>query len=231
MNHRPAVPLIASPGLFRYKPARMKQLLKPLLDWYLNSLESGGYWLVGLLMAVESTIVPIPSEVIIPPAAHLAYTKGGMSLAGIVIAGAVGSWLGATIMYWVSRWAGRPLVMRYGKYFLIKPEKVEGAERWAAHYGGMGIFISRLLPVVRHLIGIPAGIVRMDYWKFSLYTLLGSALWCGVLCWVGVKMGEDLQKTANMTHTLALWCGGLMLAIGALYYFFVHRQMKGQAGK
>ena len=219
----------ASRIFFRYNPARMKEFLKPLLDWYLNSLESGGYWLVGLLMAIESTVLPIPSEVIIPPAAHLAYTKGGMKLWGIVLAGAIGSWLGATIMYWAARLAGRPLVMRYGKYFFISPEKVEGAERWAAHYGGMGIFISRLLPVVRHLIGIPACIVRMDYWKFSLFTLFGSALWCGVLCWVGVKMGQDLQETQHMTHTLSLWVGGLMLAIGALYYFFVHRQMKANS--
>jgi len=210
----------------------MKELLKPLMDWYLNSLESGGYWLVGLLMAIESTFLPIPSELVIPPAAHLAHTKGGMTLWGIVLAGTIGSWVGATAMYWASRLAGRPLLMRYGKYFLIKPEKIEGAERWAAHYGGMGIFISRLLPVVRHLIGIPAGIVRMDYWKFSLYTLLGSVLWCSVLSWVGVQMGEDLKKAENLTHTLSLWCGGLMLVIGGLYYFFVHRQMKaGQPAK
>ena len=204
----------------------MKELLKPLLDWYLRSLETGGYWLVGLLMAIESTIVPIPSEVIIPPAAHLAYTKGGMSLWGIVVAGAVGSWLGATIMYWASRVAGRPLVMRYGKYFLISPEKVEGAERWAAHYGGMGIFISRLLPVVRHLIGIPAGIVRMDYKTFSVFTLLGSAIWCAVLCWLGVKMGQDEQLMKGEYHRITLWIAGAMVAMGGLYYFFVHRHMK-----
>jgi membrane protein DedA with SNARE-associated domain len=142
-----------------------------------------------------------------------------MTLWGVVVAGTIGSWLGATLMYWVARLAGRPLALRYGKYVLISPAKVEGAERWASHYGSMGIFISRLLPVVRHLIGIPAGIVRMDYRKFS-------AVWCSVLCWVGVKMGEDLHQTENMTHTLSIWCGGLMLAIGALYYFFVHRHMK-----
>jgi membrane protein DedA with SNARE-associated domain len=213
----------------------VQELLKPLLDWYLRSLETGGYRLVGLLMLIESTVLPIPSELVIPPAAHLAHTKGGMTLWGIVLVGTIGSWLGATLMYWVARLAGRPLALRYGKYVLISPAKVEGAERWASHYGSMGIFISRLLPVVRHLIGIPAGIVRMDYWKFSLFTLLGSAVWCAVLCWVGVKMGEDLHQTENMTHTLSLWCGGLMLAIGALYYFFVHRHMKsapagGEAG-
>jgi membrane protein DedA with SNARE-associated domain len=204
----------------------MQQLLKQLLDWYLRSLETGGLWLVGLLMVVESTVLPIPSELVIPPAAHLAHTKGDMTVWGVMLAGTVGSWLGATLMYWVSRVAGRPLALRFGKYVLISPEKIEGAERWASHYGSMGIFISRLLPVVRHLIGIPAGIVRMDFRKFSLFTLAGSAVWCAVLCWVGVKMGEDLQKTENMAHTLSLWCGGIVVAIGALYYLFVHRHMK-----
>jgi membrane protein DedA with SNARE-associated domain len=110
-------------------------------------LAKGGYALIGLLMAVESSILPLPSEVVIPPAAHLAHTgQIPLSLWGIVLAGTVGSWLGATLMYWAARIAGRPLVLRYGRYIFIKPEKVEGAERWAAHYGGMGIFISRLRP-------------------------------------------------------------------------------------
>ena len=124
----------------------------------------------------------------IPPAAHLAQTgQIPLSLAGIVIAGTLGSWLGATLMYWAARLAGRPLFLRYGRLILVTPDKIEGAERWAAHYGSVGIFISRLLPVVRHLIGIPAGIVRMDYKLFSLFTLLGSAIWCAVLCYVGIK--------------------------------------------
>ena len=225
------LPMVAAcPFLvFRYNPARMKELLKPLLDWYLRSLETGGYWLVGLLMAIESTVLPIPSELVIPPAAHLAHTKGGMTLWGIVLAGTIGSWAGATIMYWASRLAGRPLVMRYGRCFFISPQKVEGAERWATHYGAMGIFISRLLPVVRHLIGIPAGIVRMDYWKFSLFTALGSAVWCGVLCWLGVKMGQDEKLMAGEMHRISLWLGGAMVLLGGLYYFFVHRHMKNDS--
>jgi membrane protein DedA with SNARE-associated domain len=205
----------------------LKESFTALSDWYLRSLESGGYPLIALLMAVESSIVPLPSELVIPPAAHLAYTgKLPLSMAGIVIAGTVGSWIGATLMYWASRWAGRPLVMKFGRYVFISPEKIEGAERWAAHYGAAGIFISRLLPVVRHLIGIPAGIVRMDYLKFSLYTLLGSAIWSAVLCWIGVKMGADIQQTSNLTHTLSIWLGLAGLVLGVLYYFFVHRQMK-----
>ncbi|MCX6895887.1 MAG: DedA family protein [Verrucomicrobia bacterium] len=205
----------------------MHQLIQQLTDWYSSALQTGGYPLIALLMAVESSIFPLPSEVVIPPAAHLAHTgQLPLSLWGIVLAGTIGSWLGATAMYWAARWAGRPLVLRYGKYIFVSAEKVEGAERWAAHYGAMGIFVSRLLPVVRHLIGIPAGIVRMDYLKFSVFTLIGSAIWCAVLCWLGVKMGQDAQLMKGEYHRLTLWLAGAMVVLGGLYYFFVHRHMK-----
>ena len=204
----------------------LKSIFQPLIAWYLAALKSGGYPVIVLLMAIESSIAPLPSEVVIPPAAHLAYTHQiPLTLWGIVIAGAVGSWLGTTLMYWFSRLAGRPLVMRYGRLILITPEKVERAERWAAHYGAMGIFISRVLPVVRHLIGIPAGIVRMNYWIFSAFTLLGSGIWCSVLCYVGVKAGQDEQLMRGEMRHVALWLGGAALVLGGLYYFFVHRHM------
>jgi len=207
----------------------MHDVFKPLLDWYLQSLETGGYPLIVLLMFVESTFLPLPSELIIPPAAHLAYTKGNLSLTGIVLAGALGSWLGATTMYWLARWAGRPFILKYGKFFLVTPEKVAKAERWSAAYGNFGIFASRLLPVVRHLIGIPAGIVRMDYWKFSLWTVIGSGLWCGVLCWLGIKAGQDEALMKGELHAITYWAAGLLAVLGVTYYFFVHRQM--QAGE
>jgi|SRR5690348_1884158 len=204
----------------------LKSILQPLLTWYLAALKGGGYPVIILLMAVESSVAPLPSEVVIPPAAHLAYTHQiPLTLWGIVLAGAMGSWLGATVMYWASRLAGRPLVLRYGKYVFIPPEKVEGAERWASHYGAMGIFISRILPVVRHLIGIPAGIVRMNYWIFSGFTLLGSGIWCAVLCYVGVKMGQDEGLMKLELHRVTLWLAGTALVLGGLYYFFVHRHM------
>lgn len=202
-------------------------MFKGLINWYLGRLATGGYPLIALLMAIESSIVPLPSELIIPPAAHLAYThQSQLGLLGIVLAGTIGSWLGATLMYWASRFAGRPLVLRYGRYVLISPAKVAGAERWSSHYGSMGVFISRLLPVVRHLIGIPAGILRMNYRLFSIYTLLGSALWCAVLCYVGIKMGQDQRLMQGEAHRVSMWLGGAVLALGAIYYLFVHRQMK-----
>jgi len=201
-------------------------MFKGLLDWYTNALSTCGPALIGLMMAMESTIVPLPSEVIIPPAAHLAYTGQNprLSIATIIVAATLGSWIGAAIMYWASRVAGRPLVLRYGRYAMISPDKVEGAERWSTHYGSMGVFIARLLPVVRHLIGIPAGIVRMDFRWYSLYTLLGSALWCTILCWLGVKIGQDKMK--GEYHKIVITVSGVMVVLGAVYYLFVHRQMK-----
>jgi membrane protein DedA with SNARE-associated domain len=204
----------------------MHQIIQSLSDWYSHALQTGGYPMVALMMAVESSVFPLPSEIVIPPAAHLAATgQIPLSLWGIVLAGTIGSWFGATLMYWASRLAGRPLVLRFGKYFFISTYKVEGAERWAAHYGAMGIFISRLLPVVRHLIGIPAGIVRMDYLKFSLFTLLGSGIWCSVLCYVGIKAGQDKDLMNLEYKHVTLWLAGAMLVLGGLYYFFVHRHM------
>lgn len=205
-------------------------LLQPFIDWYLAQLETGGYWLVALLMAMESSIIPLPSELVIPPAAHIAYTTGSMSLAGVVVAGTLGSWLGAAVMYWASRLIGRPLLMRFGRYLLITPAKIEGAEHWANHYGEVGVFISRLLPVVRHLIGIPAGVVRMNFLYYSAATLVGSAIWCSVLAWLGVTAGQDQALLDGDLHRITLWVGGVLLVLGAIYYLFVHRQMRSRRG-
>jgi len=214
-----------------YKRRLMKNLIttwyKALIAWYISALKTGGYAVIALMMAAESSILPLPSEVVIPPAAHWAHTgQIDISIAGIIIAGTLGSWIGSSIMYAAARWGGRPLLRRYGRYVFISEQKIAGAEAWAAHYGAMGIFVSRLLPVVRHLVGIPAGIVRMNYKLFSIFTLAGSAIWCAVLCYVGIKMGQDEKLMQGELHRISIWLGGGMLALGALYYFFVHRQMQ-----
>jgi membrane protein DedA with SNARE-associated domain len=206
-------------------------LIDWLIRWYREALDTGGYPLIALLMAIESSVFPLPSELVIPPVAHIAWTSGKFSLVWIVVAGTLGSWVGAAVMYWVSRAAGRPFLLRYGRFFFISPEKVAGAERWAKRFGPYGIFAARLLPVVRHLIGIPAGVVRMDFRLYSLFTVLGSALWCSVLCWLGVKMGQDDRLMKGELHRLTLWLVGLLAVLGALYYFLVHRYMKENGPK
>ncbi len=192
-------------------------------DWYLSVLAQGGYWLIAALMALESTIVPIPSEVIIPPAAYLAHTQGQFSLLGVILAGTAGSWLGASIMYWGSRWLGRPLVLRLAPYAGIAATKIQMAEAWSAHYGWAGVFFSRLLPVIRHLIGIPAGILRMDFRWYALATVAGSFLWTSVLAWLGRTVGEHPELLKGSLHRFFVLVLVLAAALGALYYVFVQR--------
>jgi membrane protein DedA with SNARE-associated domain len=201
----------------------LSALIHQLSQWYLSELGSGGYWLIAALMALESTILPIPSEIVIPPAAYLAQAQGQLSLPGIVLAGTVGSWVGASLMYLLARQLGRPLVLRFAPYVALPAAKIEFAERWADHYGWAGVFLARLLPVVRHLIGIPAGIVRLDFRWFSLATLAGAALWCSVLAWLGAAVGANPALLAGSVHRLSLALGGIAALLAALYYFFVHR--------
>jgi len=203
----------------------MKESINHLLAWYKSTLDSGGYPLVVLLMFMESTVIPIPSEVIIPFAAYRAHVTGNFTLWGVVLAGTLGSWIGSTLMYWVSRWAGRPLVVRYGAYFLVPEAKLRAAENWAARFGSFGVFVARLLPVVRHLIGIPMGIMKMDFRWYSLFTVLGSGIWCIVLVWVGVAAGNDDALLKGDMHHVMLWLLGALVVLGCLYYFLVHRFM------
>ena len=163
------------------------------LQTWLGWVKDWGYPGVVILMAMESSIFPVPSEVVIPPAAILAASGSGMSLGGVILAGTFGSWLGSAITYWVALWVGRPVVLRFGKYFFIPPEKLERAERFMHRYEGGGIFFARLLPVIRHLISIPAGIIRMGFGKFSVLTTIGAAIWCSVLAWLGGKVGDHLR--------------------------------------
>ena len=204
----------------------MAAWLHQFSDWYLSVLAQGGYGLIAGLMALESTVVPIPSEVIIPPAAYLAHTQGEFSLLGVILAGTVGSWVGASVMYWGSRWLGRPVVMRLGPYLGIADTKIQMAEAWSAHYGWPGVFFSRLLPVIRHLVGIPAGILRMDFRWYAFATLAGSFVWTSVLAWLGMTVGEHPELLTSSLHRFFLLVLGVAAVLGMLYYVFVQRAAK-----
>ena len=182
-----------------------------------------GYPGIILLMAMESSIIPIPSEIVIPPAAYWA-SQGRYSMAGVVLAGTLGSYIGATTMYWVARWVGRPLMLRYGRYIFCPEHKLLRAERWLARYEVGGVFFARLIPVVRHLIGIPAGIVRMHFGVYSAVTIIGSALWCVVLAWFGSEVLGDhpdlMQDPARLAQVLgerSILIGSFAVALCVLY--------------
>jgi membrane protein DedA with SNARE-associated domain len=201
-------------------------LLQQFSDWYLATLAQGGYLLIAGLMALESTFVPIPSEVIIPPAAYLAHTQGQLSFLGVVLAGTAGSWVGAALMYWGARLLGRPIILRFGRYVGLGQSKVELAERWCAHYGAPGVLFSRLLPVIRHLIGIPTGILRMDFRWYALATLVGSLLWCSVLAWLGRSVGRHPELLAGSLHQFFALVLAAACVLAGLYYVFVQRASK-----
>jgi membrane protein DedA with SNARE-associated domain len=170
----------------------LHDFLHQWLTTWLGWVENWGYLGVIILMAMESSIFPVPSEVVIPPAAILAASGGKMTILGVILAGTFGSWLGSAVTYWVALVVGRPVVERWGKYFFIPPEKLARAERFMHRYESGGIFFARLLPVIRHLISIPAGIIRMGFLKFSILTIVGAAIWCSVLAWLGGKVGNKL---------------------------------------
>jgi len=167
--------------------------MQSLIETWFRWVHEWGYGGVVVLMAMESSIFPVPSELVVPPAAILAAQGGSMTVPGVILAGTFGSWLGSAITYWVALLVGRPVVMRWGKYFFMPPAKVERAERFMHRYEGGGIFFARLLPVIRHLISIPAGIIRMGFVKFSVLTVVGSGIWCWVLAVLGQKVGNRLD--------------------------------------
>ena len=197
----------------------MHHLLEVWFGWVLT----GGYLGIIVLMAMESSIFPVPSEVVIPPAAFLA-AQGHLDFTGVVIAGTVGSYLGSAITYWVALVVGRPVILRYGRYFLMGPEKLARAEVWLAQYEAGGVFFARLLPVIRHLISIPAGIVRMNFAVFSAVTIIGSAIWCYILAYLGDKayrLQPDLlsnpEAMVSFIKSQATGIIGLIAAFAALY--------------
>jgi len=207
-----------------------------IVIWF-NLVRDWGYPGIILLMAMESSVLPLPSEVVIPPAAYWA-AQGRYNFWGVILAGAVGSYLGAAVMYWASRWIGRPLVVRYGKYFFIPESKLLRAERWLARYEAGGIFFARLLPVVRHLIGIPAGIVRMDFKTYSLMTVTGSTVWCAVLAWFGAEvigdrpeLLDDPQQMIQVLSERIHWFVGLILLLTGLYILVMRLTAKPEPAR
>ncbi len=209
-------------------------MMQALIETWFRWVHEWGYGGVVILMAMESSIFPVPSELVVPPAAILAAQGGNMTVPGVILAGTFGSWLGSAITYWVALFVGRPVVMRFGKYFLMPPDKVERAERFMHRYEGGGIFFARLLPVIRHLISIPAGMIRMGFLKFSALTIVGSALWCWVLAVLGQKVGNKLDPAqmdalkkgegVDLMHLIhavkheAMWIVGAVVVVCVLYF-------------
>jgi membrane protein DedA with SNARE-associated domain len=173
--------------------------LHELINWLLVTMKAMGYPGIFILMAMESSVIPVPSELVMPPAGYLAH-EGEMNIWVAILMGTVGSLAGAYANYFASHWLGRPLVIKYGKYVWITEEKFSKVESFFLRHGEISTFIGRLLPVVRHLISIPAGLAGMNHLKFSLYTLLGAGIWCTVLAWIGYVIGREQELIMKYSH-------------------------------
>lgn len=193
-----------------------------LILWLVNTIGDLGYLGIFLLMAMESSIFPVPSELVMPPAGYLVQ-QGQMDMSLVIASGTFGSLFGAYVNYFVASWLGRPLVIRYGRYVGITEEHFNKVEQFFLSHGEISTFVGRLLPVIRHLISIPAGIARMNHWRFSLYTTVGAGIWVSTLAWIGYFIGAEKELIVLYSKQAVLAAIGLCLLTGGLY-ILRHRQ-------
>lgn len=199
-----------------------------LINWLVLTIGALGYPGIFLLMAMESSVIPIPSELVMPPAGYLAQ-QGQMNMAVAILCGTLGSLVGAYANYFAAHHLGRPLLLKYGKYVWITEEKFAKVEQYFKDHGEISTFIGRLLPVIRHLISLPAGLAGMNHLKFSLYTLFGAGLWVTVLTFIGYFIGAERELIYKYSHQALIGAVILSAAIIAVYVWN-HRRKKKVTG-
>ena len=198
--------------------------------WFLDVIttlyEAIGWPGVVFLMGVESAAIPFPSELIMPLAGWLLIQELGGSVWLVAMAGfygALGNLLGSWGAYWVSRVGGRALLRKYGRYILVTQDEVDRAEVWFTKYGELAVFVSRMLPVVRTFISVPAGIAQMNIWRFSIYTFIGSYPWSVGLAYGGFKLGESWEDLREVMRPFDI---PIVLVVVAAIAWFVYRRIK-----
>ncbi len=195
----------------------IETIITELSRFVIACISRFGYTGILLTMAVESACIPLPSEIIMPFSGYLV-TTGQFTLWGVTLAGALGNLVGSLAAYYVGMWGGRPFVERYGVYVLVSHRDLDLADRWFHKYGEAAVFFSRLLPVVRTFISLPAGIARMPVLRFSVFTFVGALPWCWFLAYVGLTMGERWTELREYFHQADVVIG---LALAAALAWFV----------
>jgi membrane protein DedA with SNARE-associated domain len=206
-------------------------MLEAFVQWLLDRFRDLGYPGIIVLMAIESSVVPLPSELVMPPAGYLA-AKGEMDFALAVACGVLGSILGSLANYGLARWLGRAFFLRLGKYVLLTERGLDRSERYFTAHGEISVFMGRMLPVVRHLISIPAGIARMRLSRFVLFTGLGALVWCTILTWIGWFIGsrEDVilavlnQEAKRYTGRAVLIVVPILVLLALAYVWWYRRR-------
>src|SRR5919202_5435125 len=195
----------------------LEAILQPLIAWVTNTIGDYGLFAVFGMMLLESTGVLIPSEAISPFAGYLV-SQGKMGLFAAIAAGVTGNLVGSWIAYFIGLWGGRELWLHYGRYVGVRAHHLALAEKWFERYGELTVFISRCLPVVRTFISFPAGTARMNFARFTFYTLLGCVPWVFALTYFGYLLGENWEEVGAYLHYLD-YAVALALVVGAVYVF------------
>jgi membrane protein DedA with SNARE-associated domain len=198
----------------------IEAIITILSRFVIGTISAWGYTGILVTMAIESACIPLPSEIIMPFSGYLV-TTGQFTMVGVTLAGALGNVVGSILAYYAGVWGGRPFVERYGPYMLLSHRDLETADRWFLKYGEAAVFFSRMLPVVRTFISLPAGIARMNFPRFVIFTFIGSIPWCYALAYVGVKMGEQWEQLREYFHRFDIVIG-LCLALAAGYFLWSH---------
>lgn len=193
-----------------------------IADHATRLIAEGGYFIVAFLMALESMIAPVPSEAVMPFAGFQIF-EGKFTFTGTIFFSTLGSILGSLISYFMGAYGGRPFVLRFGRYLLLDVHHLEATERFFARWGDKTIFVSRFIPVIRHLISIPAGIGKMNLWKFSLYTILGAGIWNGFLAWVGFRLKANWEEVMKYSHVADVI---ILIAVFCAVGYLVYKQKK-----
>jgi membrane protein DedA with SNARE-associated domain len=196
-----------------------------------NLIQAIGWAGIVLAMAVESACVPLPSEVTMPLAGWILIQAKGLSIWHTFWAGwwgAVGCTIGSVFTYWVGAKGGRPFLEKYGKYVLVRKHDIELADRWFSKYGEHTAFFSRLLPVVRTFISLPAGVARMNFLKFTVWSFIGSFIWCWVLGWAGYVFGEHWERVRELMRPFDI---PIVIAIGVVGIIFIYRRLRTGEGE
>ena len=206
------------------------KLLSFLIPWITGVISHIGYAGVALLMAIESACIPLPSEIIMPFAGYLVYTHR-FRLLWVATAGAIGCNLGSAVAYWLGAYGGRPLIERYGRFVLLNRRDLDRSIAFFERYGGVTVFLGRLLPVVRTFIALPAGIARMPQLRFHLYTFLGSWPWCLALAYAGEKLGNAWNTDPLLKNILHRADAAILLVLLAGFAWFVRTHWKNRVGQ
>lgn len=206
----------------------MTELLDAFKNWIVESVGAWGYLGIFFLMVLESACIPIPSEVTMPVGGLLA-SEGRLSFFWVGMVGAVANLAGSWLAYWAGAGGGRPLLQKYGRYVLIKRHDLDRADRWFEKYGDSAVFFSRLLPVVRTFISLPAGVARMPFLRFSLFTFLGCLPWSFALAWAGLYLGDNWDRILPYMEPVSYAIAALLLAVIVVWLVRRSRRAKTRA--